>query len=70
MIRGEKYYFFRLNRFPNDDYPVYRVAKSIADLRLRLGDFYVNEFYSITQLNEVTAEHIRAITLFLTQNIS
>lgn len=70
MIRGESYYFFRLDHCENDIYPEYRIAKSIEDLSLRFGESYINCFHSITKLNEVTLEHIRAIDKFLFQQIS
>lgn len=70
MIRGETYYFFRLDRTFNDPYPEYRVAKSFEDLNLRFGASYMSQFQFVVQLNEVTLEHIRAIDHFLIQQIS
>lgn len=70
MIRGKRYFFFRLDAVPNDQFPEYRIAESVEDLHLRFGDTYMRQFHSITQLNEVTLEHIHAIDSFLLQQIS
>lgn len=69
MINGIHYYFFRLDTVPDDPSPEYRIAESIEDLQLRFGDMYMRQFHSITQLNEVTIEHIIAIYRFLIQQL-
>lgn len=70
MIKGKHYFFFRLDEYPNDRYPEYRIGESVEDLHLRFGDSYMRKFCKITQLNEVTIEHIQAIGAFLLQQIS
>lgn len=70
MIAGKKYYFFRLDRVFNDPYPDYKVGESVHDLFIRHGHLYMSQFQFISQLNEVTIEHIRAIDAFLLQQIS
>lgn len=70
MIKGKRYYFFRLDTVPDDPYPEIRIAESIDDLHLRFGDIYMRQWHSITQLCEVTIDHIIAINHFLLQQIS
>lgn len=70
MIRGEKYYFFRLDRTFNDPYPEYRIAKSFDELKLRFGHLYMSQFQFVCQMNEVIAEHLRAIEEFLISQLS
>lgn len=70
MIRGEKYFFFRLTPIEDGLPDVYRIAKSFEDLYVRFGSFYMSNFHSIVKLNEVTIEHIRAIDEFLLQQLS
>lgn len=69
MIHGKHYYFFRLDTVPNDPDPEYRIGESLEDLQLRFGDMYMRHFHSITQLNEVTIDHIIAIHHFLLQQL-
>lgn len=70
MIRGEKYFFFQLIPNRKGASIEYRIAKSFEDLYLRFGSAYLANFHSITKLNEVTLEHIRAIGCFLNSLIS
>ena len=70
MINGKHYFFFRLDTVPDDQCPEYRIAESIEDLQLRFGDLYLRRFHSITQLYEVTIDHIVAINQFFLQQIS
>lgn len=70
MIRGEKYFFFRLTPIEDGLADEYRIAKSFEDLYVRFGFFYMSKFHSIVKLNEVTIEHIRAIDEFLLQQLS
>lgn len=69
MISGKHYYFFRLDTIPDDPSPEYRIGESIEDLHLRFGDMYFRQFYSVTQMYEVTIEHIIAIDRFLLQQL-
>ena len=69
MINGKHYYFFRLDTIPDDPSPEYRIGESIEDLHFRFGDMYLRQFHSITQLNEVTIQHIVAIDRFLLQQL-
>lgn len=66
-IGGKHYYFFRIDRF--DGYPEYRIAESLDDLHLRFGHLYFKNAQSITNVGEVTRQHILAIQLFLDQQL-
>ena len=61
MSDANVYYFFRLDRFKNDYYPEFRIARNYDELVSKLGPDRAGSYYKITKLSQVSDEHLFAV---------